>query len=86
MPLWYMKLEVLFVILFPLIAYARKYLPVLLVLGLSAAVACTFLEPTEKLYFSLPTVCGNSWRAAMQPVSIRRSVRASSEGALSYSF
>lgn len=52
--LWYMKLEVLFVILFPLIAYARKYLPVLLVLGLAAAVACTFLEPTEKLYFSSP--------------------------------
>ena len=52
--LWYMKLEILFVILFPLVAYARKYLPVLLILGFAGAVVCTFLEPGAKLYFSFP--------------------------------
>ena len=43
--LWYMKLEILFVLIFPLVAYGRKRLPLLLALGLVTAVACTFLEP-----------------------------------------
>lgn len=52
--LWYMKLEILFVLLFPLVVYGRKHLPLLLALGLATAVACTFLEPATRLYFLPP--------------------------------
>lgn len=52
--LWYMKLEILFVLIFPLVAYGRKRLPLLLALGLVTAVACTFLEPVARLYFFPP--------------------------------
>lgn len=69
--LWYMKLEILFVLLFPLVAYGRKHLPLLLALGLLTAVACTFLEPGTRLYFSLPIVYGNSSPAAARPGSIK---------------
>ena len=49
-----MKLEILFVLIFPLVAYGRKRLPLLLALGLVTAVACTFLEPVARLYFFPP--------------------------------
>ena len=51
--LWYMKLEILFVLIFPLVAYGRKRLPLLLALGLVTAVACTFLEPVARLYLAI---------------------------------
>lgn len=52
--LWYMKLEILFVLLFPLVAYGRKRLPLILGLGFATALACIFLKSDKQLYFYLP--------------------------------
>lgn len=48
--LWYMKLEILFVLLFPLVAYGRKYLILMLGISFATALACIFLKPNEQLY------------------------------------
>lgn len=54
-PLWYMKIEILMVLLFPLVAYGRKYLLPMLVLSFAAALACLFfLEPDKPLYSYFP--------------------------------
>lgn len=54
-PLWYMKIEILMVLLFPLVAYGRKYLLPMLALSFAAALACLFfLEPDKPLYSYFP--------------------------------
>ena len=52
--LWYMKLEILFVLIFPLVAYGRKRLPLLLALGLwEATAAAGYVDP---FFFSRPSL------------------------------
>lgn len=54
-PLWYMKIEILMVLCFPLVAYGRKYLLLMLALSFAAALACIFFqEPGKQLYAYFP--------------------------------
>lgn len=46
-----MKIEILLVLFFPLVAYGRKYLPLMLVLSFTTAL---FLEPGKQLYSYFP--------------------------------
>ena len=50
-----MKIEILMVLCFPLVAYGRKYLLLMLALSFAAALACIFFqEPGKQLYAYFP--------------------------------
>lgn len=50
-----MKIEILLVLFFPLVAYGRKYLLPMLVLSFAAALAFIFFpEPDKQLYSYFP--------------------------------